>query len=575
MRFGGNAVIAVAASTLALLAPAAGAATPEYFNLPAGYETTAAIATGADGTVWFAADQPATKPAPTPGIGRLNPALASPGTANGIETFPTPSPEPTACCANFVRSVAVDSGNRRVWFAQSEGVVGFAAIAALSPGTQSGIQAVRLAETPDLWDIAVAPGGLAWFTERSASNVAPNFAGDRIASISSALTVTESENIALQGGLKALDSERYDAQPEGITTDASGKPWFVESSAGLPGYRVATSKEATGYTEYVIKPCQPKPPCSGSNTGTGPSDVAVAADGSVWFTNELKNEFGRLDVGGSTFTSYSLPAIDAGLASGQPRGITAAPDGTLWLSEWGSISHPNANALVRIVPTQPAPAAEVFKLGAGHAPLNAAADTRGNIWFSMSVESQPFQIGRLAGVVGAAIVPGSQQPPAGGGTPGGGAGAKTLTPSTVAKASVTPPHVSGSSVTVNQICVGPPSDPCSLVYLISSNEYVSGFPGSKASVARASIATRVVSASVAAARKRKKPKPVILARKALTLHGGEHRKVTITLNSKGKALLARKHKLTLYFTVTQAGATGAPAKVIRRVKVTLHAKPKR
>ena len=96
-----------------------------------------------------------------------------------------------------------------------------------------------------------------------------------------------------------------------------------------------------GYAEYPITPCAPRPlTCSGSNTGVGPTDVAVAHDGSVWFTNQLRNEVGRLDVAARTFTNYSLPAIDAGLAGGLSRAISVAPDGTLWLAQYGGFSFP-------------------------------------------------------------------------------------------------------------------------------------------------------------------------------------------------------------------------------------------
>jgi hypothetical protein len=367
--------------------------------------------------------------------------------------------------------------------------------------------------------------------------------------------VKELENIALQGHGPPLDSQRYDAQPEGITTDSVGNPWFSESNPGLPGYRIATAPAGGGtYSEYLITPCQPSPPCSGSNTGTGPTDVAVAQDGSVWFTNELTNEVGRLDVSQHTFTSYSLPAIDPGLAGGQARAISAAPDGTLWVAEFGFISHPGANAIIRIVPSQPTPTATVYKLGAGHAPVGVAPDTKGNVWFAVVTESPPSLIGRLADVMSTSPAPDEKTSP----LPSPGAVGPTphpLVPAKIGTASVGPPQASGGSVSVNQICVGPPSDPCSLVYLISQGEYVTGFPGTHASAA-----------------KKKKAKGIILGRKAVTLHGGQRRKVTVALNAAGKRLLKRKGKLTVYFTATQGGKAGVAPRLLKRVKITLRAK---
>ncbi|HEY6781285.1 MAG TPA: hypothetical protein VI111_10035 [Thermoleophilaceae bacterium] len=389
---------------------------PEYFNVPSGLNAGTGIATAPDGTVWFAANPPAS---PAPSLGRLIPAQASPGTANGMSTFPTPTQPGTGCCANAVRSVAFDAANNRVWFVQNDGIVGFADAAAVSPGTSNGFVDRLLSTTlqggasysPGLADIAIGSGGLAWFTENTSYNVAP-YPGGRIGSIDAGLQVNESENIALQGGATTLSPLRYDSKPAGITVDADGTPWFAESDPGNPGYRIARAS-GSGYDEYLITPCAPSP-CSGSFTGTGPTDVAVAPDGSIWFTNQLKNEVGRLDTGAGTFTNYSLPAIDPSLGGGQARAISAAPDGTLWVVETGSFGLPNANALIRIVPSQPAPTAKVWHLGAGKYPLAVAPDTQGNVWFSLSTDTAPGRIGRLAGVVG----PAGSGP--GGGGPGGG-----------------------------------------------------------------------------------------------------------------------------------------------------------
>ncbi|MGB2711162.1 MAG: hypothetical protein WBC33_06560 [Conexibacter sp.] len=535
-----SARVPILAAILALCcAPAAFAAdpAPEYFNLPAGYNANAGIAPASDGTIWFA-----TTPAgPTPSLGRLTVAQATPGTANGMATFPTPTQPGTSCCANGVRSVAFDAVNKRLWFVQSDGIVGYANVAAVVPGSSAGMVDRLPANPADLWDIAVAPDGLAWFTEHSAHNVAP-YPGNRIASIDGSLNIAELSNIALQGGRVTLDSLRYDAKPSGITVAPDGTPWFAEADPGNPGYRIA-KPNGSDYTEYLITPCGPGSPCSGSFTGTGPTDVAVAKDGSIWFTNQLKNEVGRLDPLGGTFTNYSLPAIDAGLGMGQARAVSVAADGSLWVAEYGGISFPNANAIVKIVPGQPSPTATVWHLGAGKSPLAVAPDTSGNVWFAVATTSAPGMIGRLAGVFSSS-----------GGGGGGGGGGTTITPSSVGVARIGTPTVKGTSVSANQICVGPPKDPCTLVYLLSTHEYVTGFPGSKAS----------------AAKKKRKPKPVILGQKTVTLHGGQRKLVTIKLNRTGRKLLknAPNGKLKVFFTATQKGAKGKPPKRIKAVKLT-------
>ena len=532
-------------------ASASAAPTPEYFNLPGGLQPGAGIVAAPDGTVWFPANPVAT---PNPSLGRLVPAQATAGTTNGISIFPTPLKSGTGCCANQVRSVAYDTANDRVWFVQSDGIVGWANPANVVPNTSAGMTDTLLPGLQDLWDIAVGANGTAWFTEHSASNVGPTYTGNRIAAIGSSLGVSESDNLALQGHGPPLDSLRYDAKPAGITTAPDGTPWFAEADPGNPGYRIARAN-GTGYVEYPIAPCLGTP-CSGSYTGTGPTDVAVAQDGAIWFTNQLHNEVGRLDTKAGTFTNYSLPALDAALGGGQARAISLAQDGTLWVAEYGSFTQ--ANAIVRIVPSLPSPTATVWHLGTAAGPLAVAPDTHGNVWFTMTNGT----VGRLAGVVGAATVPGTTTP--GGGTsPGPAPGTTVLTPASVGKAKIGTPATDGTSVTVDQICVGPPQDRCSLVYIVSAHEYVTGFPGTHARAA--SVGTK----------KKAKIKAVILGQKAVTLKGGQHRKVTIALNAKGRAMLKRAGRLTLYFSVTEKRSGGQAPKRIKSVKVTFRAKAKR
>lgn len=540
----------VAALLILAAAPVARAdATPEYFDLPAGFSSGTGIAAAPDGTVWFSAT-PTDLSTPHPSLGRLIVAQASPGTANGMATFPTPVPAGTGCCANFVRSVAVDGTGRRVWFVQSDGIVGWADPSAVSPGTSAGISARLLTGVGDLWDVAAdSRSGLAWFTEHSAYNLPP-YPGNRIASVDAALGVDELPNLAVQGGV--LVGLRYDAKPAGIALDPDGRPWFAEADPGNPGWRIATAS-GDAYEEYEVKPCAAGSPCSGSYTGTGITDVAVAHDGSVWFTNQLRNEVGRFDLATRTFTSYSLPAIDPRLAGGQARQIAVAPDGSLWVAELGFLSYPNANAIVKIVPSQPTPTATVYRLGAGRYPYAVAPDTTGDVWFAVGTDAAPGKVGRLADVTTPA-----------GGSGGGGSGGGGSSIRAVAVARAGPPKVVGTSVSIDQICVGPPQDPCSLVFILSAHEYVTGFPGSR-NGGRASAA-----AAARGARKRRRAAPTILGRKALTLHGGQRRRVTISLNATGRRLLRRRGRLTVYFTVTQRGADGRGRR-IRKAKLTFRA----
>jgi streptogramin lyase len=532
---------------LLLISPAwAAAATPEYFNLPSGIGAEVGIAVQPDGTVWFPANHGATH---TPGIGRLLPGEATPGTSNGISVFPTPEPaaEPYPCCANAVRSVAVDATHNRVWYVQNEGVVGYAETEKVVSGTSTGMSAKRV-EDNEIWDVAFSPStNLAWFTEHGAGN-RPPYPGERIASIDENLNIHELPNLAIQNGGEPVEPEftlRYDPEPSGITVDPNGKPWFAEES-GDSGWRLGTAP-ATGqtgsYTEYELESCPSLDGC------IAPTDTAVAPDGSVWYTT-THNEVGRLNATHTEFQNFSMTSIAPGFSEGKAARITAAPDGTIWVSESGYYGHSAANALVRIVPSA-VPTSTVYQLGA-NAPYALAADTRGDIWFAaISEAGLTGEIGRLPGVVGASLV--TETTPLGTITTTTTATSPTEKPLTAVSrgtAKISPPIPKGSSVTAEQICIGPPSQPCAVVYLLSAGEYTTGFPGTKASVA-------------------KKRRGVVIGRTAVTLHGGQRRKITVKLDAAGMRLLKRKHHMVVYFTATQAGLGSSPPKLLKRAKIVL------
>jgi len=176
-----------------------------------------------------------------------------------------------------------------------------------------------------------------------------------------------------------------------------------------------------------------------------------------------------------------------GLGAGVPRTIKRAADGTLWIAVSGGFSAPDANVVIKINPTDLTKT--VFPFGAALQPFEVAPDTKGNVWVSGSPQTAAGAwLARLPGVIGAQPGPAPADPgnpapvvtPAPTPVPSG----TTLTPGVTAVATISKPTVSGDAINANQICVGPPQDKCSLVYLIQTHEYVTGFPGVKGSAAK-------------------------------------------------------------------------------------------
>ena len=105
--------------------------------------------------------------------------------------------------------------------------------------------------------------------------------------------------------------------------------------------------------------------------GSGPHDVAPAADGTVWYTAQAAGKLGRLDPGSGNVTEVALGDGSA------PHGVIVGPDGAAWVTDGG------LNAIVRVdhrtlaVKRFPLPAAS------GYANLNTATfDRRGRLWFT-------------------------------------------------------------------------------------------------------------------------------------------------------------------------------------------------
>ncbi len=196
---------------------------------------------------------------------------------------------------------------------------------------------------------------------------------------------------------------------------------------------------------------------------------------------------------------------------------------------------------MKLVPGAAGPTPTVYKLGQVLAPLSIATDTKGNVWYSGTSFGGPGGVGRLANVIATTPDPGTPAPitaPITTPTPA------PLVPVAAATAKITDPKVKGDSITANQICVGPPEDRCSLIYLIQTHEYVKGFPNTHGYAAKATLTT--------------------IGKATVTLKGGQKKKITIKLNSKGKKLLKKIKKFKATLTVTQSRNGAKPKQILKK-----------
>jgi len=105
--------------------------------------------------------------------------------------------------------------------------------------------------------------------------------------------------------------------------------------------------------------------------GSAPHDVAVDADGIVWYTAQRDGQLGRLDP--KTGKTELVP-LGNGAA---PHGVIIGPDGAPWVTEGGT------NAIVRVDPASRKVKSWPLPERRGHANLNTLTfDKRGHVWFT-------------------------------------------------------------------------------------------------------------------------------------------------------------------------------------------------
>jgi len=107
-------------------------------------------------------------------------------------------------------------------------------------------------------------------------------------------------------------------------------------------------------------------------TGGGyPHDVAVGADGIVWYTAQRTGQLGRLD---PSTGKVELVSLGSGAA---PHGVIVGPDGAPWVTEGGT------NAIVRVDPQSRAVKRWPLPEARGYVNLNTLTfDRRGRVWFT-------------------------------------------------------------------------------------------------------------------------------------------------------------------------------------------------
>jgi virginiamycin B lyase len=144
------------------------------------------------------------------------------------------------------------------------------------------------------------------------------------------------------------------AQPQGIAVAPDGSIWFTENHAN----QIGEVTPSGAVNEYAIP-----------TLNSGPEGIAVAPDGSVWFTESTADQIGKLTPGGSV-NEYPIPT-----ATSDPDQITIGPDDDPWFTETGADKIGTVAVATGTVTEYPLPQAN-------SEPEGITTSTAGTIWFT-------------------------------------------------------------------------------------------------------------------------------------------------------------------------------------------------
>jgi virginiamycin B lyase len=265
-----------------LLAAAAPVSIREY-DVPTPEARPHDPAAAPDGSLWFT-EQKANK------LGRLDPKSGQ------MREYPLPTPD-----SGPHGLIADAEGN--IWFtANYKGYVGKLD---LKSGKVTEFR-VPLAHA-DPHTPAIDHRGRVWFTMQEANSIG------RLDPKSGKIEVRE---VPTRG-----------AKPYGMVITGRGVPVFCEFGSN----KLATIEpETMAIREHVLP------------EGARPRRIALAADGSIYYSDYARGYLGRLDLATGGVEEWSSP----GGPGSRPYGIAIAPDGSVWYSESGV----TPNTLVRFDP---------------------------------------------------------------------------------------------------------------------------------------------------------------------------------------------------------------------------------
>jgi streptogramin lyase len=171
-------------------------------------------------------------------------------------------------------------------------------------------------------------------------------------------------------------------QPGDMTIGNDGNIWFVDQATS----KIARITKGGAIAGFAVK------------AGSHPLGLTTGSDGAIWFSETAVNRVGHTTTGG-TINQVTLPTTIK-----SPRGITAGPDGNVYVV--GYTTH-NVGVINASLPRNP----RVFVgLPAASGPVRIVTGPDGNLWVTESLTHQVARITVPGHVVTQFTLPNGAQP---------------------------------------------------------------------------------------------------------------------------------------------------------------------
>jgi virginiamycin B lyase len=143
--------------------------------------------------------------------------------------------------------------------------------------------------------------------------------------------------------------------PHGLVVDDQSRVFYTGQNANRIGRLIPSSGAIVDFPVAANGPHTP-----------------VFHQGRIWFTAQSGNQYGHLDRDTGAAQVWSFPT-----GNSRPYGVWPAPDGTLWVAQFGT------NRIARIDTAATPPGIQEFVLpNASSRPRRIAVDAAGRVWYT-------------------------------------------------------------------------------------------------------------------------------------------------------------------------------------------------